>query len=167
MTVGDLARRLRCSRRTLYALAPSKQALFLAVLDRLLLRIERLGREAAHRTADPRDRITAFLEPGLSELRTGTPALFEDIAGFPPARRRLDAHQASRREQLRALVDDGVASGAYRPVNAMLAAQLMVAAYRAVTDPEFLCTVDATLPEAVRQGEHLLLHGLLHPPGTT
>ena len=36
ITVGALAARLRCSRATLYALAPSKEELFLRVLDRVL-----------------------------------------------------------------------------------------------------------------------------------
>ena len=46
VAVGELAARLHCSRATLYALAPSKERLFLLVLERLLARIRGMGRAA-------------------------------------------------------------------------------------------------------------------------
>ena len=41
LTVGTLAARLRCSRSTLYALAATKEELYLRVSDRILRRIGR------------------------------------------------------------------------------------------------------------------------------
>lgn len=163
VTVGELAARLRCSRRSLYELADSKEDLFLAVLERVLSRIERRGREAAQRAGKAGDRITAFIRPGLEELGSATPAFFADIAGLPAATRRLALHQDSRQHGLRELIAKGVRAGECRKVHAQLAAQAMLAAYRAVTDAGFLAGVDASIGEAVGEVRDLFLFGLVHP----
>src|SRR2546423_4270803 len=80
VSVGELARRLRCSRRTLYALAKSKQELFLLVVDRFLSRILRLGDESASARHDPAARIEAYLEPGIQQVARSTNLFFTDIA---------------------------------------------------------------------------------------
>jgi hypothetical protein len=54
-----------------------------------------------------------------------------------------------------------VRAGECRKVHAQLAAQAMLAAYRAVTDPKFLSGVDASIGEAVGEVRDLFLYGLL------
>ncbi|MCC6766591.1 MAG: TetR/AcrR family transcriptional regulator [Deltaproteobacteria bacterium] len=163
MTIGELATRLRCSRRSLYELAASKHDLFALVLDRLLRRIDAAGRVAAAEAASYEEKATAFIEPGIAELRGASAAFFADIAGLPAARNRLAAHQESRVRQLEKILADGVRAKAFRKVHAGVAARALVAAYRAVTDAKFLVGVDVTLTDAIRQTESLFLQGLLHP----
>jgi AcrR family transcriptional regulator len=165
VTVGELAARLRCSRRSLYELAPGKDRLFVSILDRLLQRIERAGRTAAAGAASFEDRIAAFLEPGIVELREASAAFFADIAGLPAARRRLEAHQTHRTAQLEHLLDQGVSARAFRRIHPRVAVQAMLAAYRAVTDATFLARADVSLVVAIRETEDLFLKGLLHPEG--
>ena len=165
VTVGELAFRLHCSRRSLYDLAQSKEGLFVVVLDRLLERIERKGREAVQRGANSRERIAGFMWPGLAEPAGGGPAFFADVTSLSAARRRLEQHQESRRRQLRDLIAEGVRAGECRNVHAEVAAHLMLAAYRSVTDAAFLVTVDVSASEAVREAHELLLHGLLRTAG--
>ncbi len=165
LTVADLAARLHCSRRTLYSLAPSKEELFELVLDRLLCRIDSLGRACMESGGGLRQRITGFAAPGFTELANANAVLFADIAGHPPARQRLAEHQEARRVQLQGLLEEGIRAGVFRQVHAHLAAELMLAAYRCVVDPAFLGSVDLSLSEAVREAEDLLLNGLFHPEG--
>lgn len=163
VTIGELATRLRCSRRSLYELAAGKNDLFVLVLDRLLRRIDAGGRVAVAEAVSYEEKATAFIEPGIVELRGATAAFFADIAGLPAARNRLAAHQESRMLQLEQIFADGIRAKAFRKVHAGVAARAMVAAYRAVTDAKFLGSVDATFTDAVRETESLFLHGLLHP----
>lgn len=163
LTVGELARRLRCSRRSLYELAPSKDELFGLLVDRLLERIERAGRTAADAAVSEEERIRAFLEPGIVELRDASPTFFADIASIPAARRRLEAHQNERIRQLEHLLERGIRARAFRKLHPRVAVEAMLAAYRAVTDPTFLASTDVSLVVAIRETEDLLLNGLLHP----
>ncbi len=163
LTVGEIARRLRCSRRSLYELAPSKHALFTVVLERLLCRIEHAGRAGAAATEPFEVRIRAFLEPGIVQLRDASAAFFADIASVPATRRCLEQHQAARGRQLEELLGLGVRAGAFRSIHPAVAVTAMLSAYRAVTNPDFLIATDVSLVEAVREAEDLLLKGLLHP----
>lgn len=163
VTVGELAARMRCSRRTLYELAPSKEALFMAVLDRVLTRIDVTGRDAADAADGLGAKITALIEPGLSLLADATSAFFADIASHPRAARRLRRHQDARQRALCELIERGVRDGECRPVHGDLAAHAVLSTYRAITEPEFLSRVDLSLGEAVAETRDLFLHGLLHP----
>jgi AcrR family transcriptional regulator len=161
VTVGELAARLRCSRRSLYELAESKADLFLLVIERVLSRIERRGNDAVRNGTTATERFTALLRPGLEELSAATPAFFADIERLAAARKRLAHHQESRQRELRHLIAKGVRAGECRKVHAQLAAHAMLAAYRAVTESRFLTEVDASLGEAVGEVRDLFLYGLV------
>lgn len=161
LTIGELATRLHCSRRSLYELAPGKNQLFVLVLDRVLRRIDDAGRAAASETLPFEERVTAFIEPGIVELRGASAAFFADIAGLPAARDRLASHQEGRKVQLEKLLAAGMRAKAFRKLHPGVAARAMVAAYRAVTDANFLVSMDVTLPEAVREVQNIFVQGLL------
>jgi len=163
VSVGDLAARLRCSRQTLYALAPSKEDLFLLVLERLLVRIRRLGNEAAAARQDVRERIVACVEPGVTELRDASRAFFADVASFPRAKRMLAEHQAARRRDISGLIEYGMRAKAFRGVHAHLAAEVILVAIRRSMEPGFLLEAGLSPSDAIAETEDLLLHGLLHP----
>lgn len=160
--VGDLARRLRCSRRTLYELAPSKQQLFLFVLDRFLQRIRVLGRERAMAEKDPAKQIEALLEPGITETRQASEAFSTDVAELAPARRLMDDHQRQRMRLLREIVEDGRRRGLFRGLHSTLVAEVMLAAVGRVRQPDFLHASQLTMSEAFAECSRLLRHGLLH-----
>src|SRR3954464_9061148 len=61
-TIGDLVDRLRCSRRTLYSLAPSKEELVLVVIGRLLNEMGVRARAEAAQHSDPGDAIAVYLQ---------------------------------------------------------------------------------------------------------
>lgn len=163
VTVADLAATLHCSRRSVYELAASKEDLFMLVLDRVLGRIERAGRAAAAAAKGTGNKITAFIQPGLTELRSATPTFFADIAAHPPAQGLLKRHQDGRERELCKLIERGVRNGECRRVHAEVAAQALLAAYRAITSSSFLSNVDISLSDAVSEGRDLFLYGLLHP----
>ena len=163
VSVGELARRLRCSRRTLYALAKSKQELFLLVVDRFLSRIRRLGDESASARHDPAARIEAYLEPGIRQVERSTNLFFADIAGLPPAKRMLEEHQRQRIEGLRRIITEGVRRRMFRGLHPHLVAEVLSLAYRRVSQPAFLTAANLSMTEAYAEVGRLFLHGLLHP----
>lgn len=161
--MAELAARLRCSRRSLYALAPSKPELFLLVLDRFLARIRRLGREQAAAHSDPAEKIEALLEPGISLTRPAGDAFSADVASFSPASKLLDEHQRERMESLREVVEDGIRRESFRGVHAYLVAEVMLAAVARVREPSFLEESGLSMSEAFEECGRLIRHGLLTP----
>lgn len=160
VTVEELAGRLRCSRQTLYRLAPSKPELFLTVLDRFLARIRAEGREAAYSRSDPMQRIEALLEPGITATLPASRRFTEDVDGFEPARMMLAAHQRERMGLLREIVEDGISRGAFAGFHAHLVAEVMVAAVGRVSRPDFLEEAGLSMSEAFDECSRLIRMGL-------
>jgi len=164
--MGELAARVRCSRRTLYALAPTKPELFLRVLDRFLRRIRALGADGVAKSRDPREALEALLAPGIEETRRASDAFTADVASHLPARRMLDRHQRARMTLLRELVEEGIRTGVFRGVHAELVAEVMLAAVSRVRDPRLLRRAGLSMSEAFAECSRLICHGLLHPKDT-
>jgi AcrR family transcriptional regulator len=163
VSVGELAARLHCSRATLYALAPSKEKLFLLVLERLLARIRAMGRSAYDEGTAAEDRLVRGIAPGVTELRKSSVSFFADIASFAPAKRMLADHQRERVDETCRMIEEGILKGAVRGVHLRLVAEGMLAAIQRVMDPELLTEAGVGMSEAVEQMEDLFLNGLLNP----
>jgi AcrR family transcriptional regulator len=113
MTVARLASGVGCSRRTLYELAPSKEALVLVVVDRFLHRVGRNALAAIDRTLPFADQIRAYYRGGL-ELQRQTTQFVIDLADDPAARRLLDQHFRFAMAVMEELIADGIAAGEFR-----------------------------------------------------
>lgn len=165
ITVGELAVRLHCSRRTLYELAPGKEDLFVLVVDELLRRIRGLGEQAVREISDPAEQIEAYLAPGIAQTARATHLFSSDVASLPAAKRLMEAHQRERISGLRDIIEQGSRRGIFRPVDAHLVAEVFSFAYRRATEAEFLAESRLSLAEAYRQLSELLRHGLLRANG--
>jgi AcrR family transcriptional regulator len=100
LTLDDIVSELRCSKMTLYTLAPSREQLILAVLRRFFEQAS--GRISAHlgRYRSSTRRIRAVLEATISELRQITPDCFKDVVGYSTTRELYDAFARSCAQQL-------------------------------------------------------------------
>lgn len=123
-TLDDLAARLRCSKSTLYALAPSKEQLAVKVVAHFFKGAAELLEERIAGIDDARKILGDYLA-GISEyLNRASAAFMNDIAEFAPAR---DAYQLNSRaaaRRIRSFIDRGVADGVFREVHARLIAEM-------------------------------------------
>ncbi len=164
ITVGDMAARLRCSRRTLYELAPSKQELVLLVLQRFFERVRSAGRSALDGRDDPGEQIQAYLQAGARAAQKLSPLIVADIDRWAPSRKEWQEHIRLRVEGLRELVQAGIDRGRFRGVHAHLVAETMFASMARIRSPDFYANTNMSMPEAFGELAGLLLHGLLHRP---
>ncbi len=123
-TLDDLAARLRCSKSTLYALAPSKEQLAVKVVTHFFKGAAELLEERIAGIDDARKILGEYLA-GISEyLNRASAAFMTDIAEFGPAR---DAYQLNSRAaaaRIRSFIDLGVTDGVFREVHARLIAEM-------------------------------------------
>jgi AcrR family transcriptional regulator len=99
-TLDDIVAELRCSKMTLYTLAPSREQLILAVLRRFFEQAG--GRITVHldRYRSSTRRIRAVLEATIGELRQITPDCFNDIVGYSTTCELYEAFTRSCAQQL-------------------------------------------------------------------
>lgn len=161
LTVADIAARAHCSRRRIYALAATKEELFLLVARRMFDSLVREGHEVAKGKGDLSEAITAYLGVGArASARIGV-AFLTDLDASEKGRQLYDDYQSARLRGMEHLVDDGVEQGCFAAHNSRLVAETLLGAAQRLRRPQFLGEAGLTLEQAFQDLYKLVLHGLL------
>jgi len=166
MTVGGLAARLHCSRRTLYELADSKEALVLLVIDRLLRRVARRAQEAATAETTHFERLRAFLMEGLVELHRATVSFSQDVADEPAAHDLVSRHFRFATTLAEHMLIEGIEAGEFARIHPRVAAEVLDAGVARLQDPAVLRTARVTFAEALEEFLTLFADGIRAPDST-
>ena len=161
MSIADLAARLKCSKRSIYELAPSKKELVLLVLGRRLGKVREDGWHAASKQASMPERIRAYLAAGVAGSQDMSTKYSEDIESDPDTARLFDEHQRRRTDGLRALIQEGVRDGHFKGFHPYLVAEVMMAAVQRLRQPSFLIEGNISLAAAFEELSRLIQHGIL------
>jgi AcrR family transcriptional regulator len=161
LTVGEMAARLKCSRSTLYDLAPSKDELVLIVVDRRLRRIGRIKQERLDQIDDYADKIKMVISGKFLELRETQLRFMEDVAKTPAVQRLIADHFRYGVLQLREVIEDGIAVGRFRPLHSLVVAEVIDAALERIQRPDLLRDSGMTWDGATIELMELLCAGLV------
>ncbi len=160
LTMDDLASRLRCSKRTLYELAPNRRILFLTIVRRWTARIREKGDAAAASENEADARLAVYLMPAVTESGAVSDAFLADLLDFAEAREELEAHQRARVEGLRRIVDAGISDGCFELFSSQLVAEICLAAIERINDPAVRVTSGLSFSEAFDQFYRVVIGGL-------
>jgi AcrR family transcriptional regulator len=136
LTMDQFAARLNCSKRTLYALASSKEQLAVLAVRHFFRRATEQVETAIARTRAPAKRVTRYLEAVAEALRPATRAFRDDIADFRPATEIYEQNTLAAAHRVRELIDEGTRAGAFRRVHAAFVGEVVTATMRRITSGE-------------------------------
>jgi AcrR family transcriptional regulator len=160
LTLDQLADRLRCSKTTLYALAPSKEQLARAVV----LHFFRSAAEGVERSLASVDgaaeRVAAYLDAVAVALAPASSAFHRDLDRFPPARELYERNTALAARRVGELIADGVRAGAFREVHAAFVADTVAATMMRIGRGEIAASTGLDDASAYRELADLVLHGV-------
>lgn len=162
LTVGVLAERLQCSRRTLYEIAESKNDLVLLVIDRVLRRLARRALEAVHAETTHFGRVRAYLIKGLVELRKATVNFTEDCAEMPDAHALLAGHFRYATSVVATMLAEGIDAGEFTDVHPRLVAEVLDAGIARLQEPGVLRASGISLARALEEFLTLVADGIRH-----
>ncbi|WP_328604615.1 TetR/AcrR family transcriptional regulator [Amycolatopsis sp. NBC_00345] len=159
-TLDDLAARLRCSKSTLYAIAPSKEQLAVKVVAHFFRGAAERIEERINGIDDARKLIGEYLAGVSAHLNRASAAFMTDIAEYAPTRDtyQLNSRVAARR--IRAFIDKGVADGVFRDVHARLVAEMTGLIVEGIQTGVLGRRTDVSDAEAFTALGELLLGGL-------
>ena len=160
LTLGDLATRLHCSRRTLYELADNRNDLVALVVGRFLDRNFECGVSAMRGQVSARSRIEAFAGAVISDSQRVSVAFADDIFGTPRTASLLAVYDERCARLVYDLIVEGQNSGEFRPCHAGLAAHGLMAAIAKMQDSTVLADLDMSYAEATRGTIDIFLNGL-------
>ncbi|MEN3263121.1 TetR/AcrR family transcriptional regulator [Pseudonocardia sp.] len=160
LTLDDLAARLHCSKRTLYALAGSKEQLVRAAVVHFFRRATERVEAAVAAQDDPRRRVGSYLGAVATELAPASARFVEDIAAFPPAAEVYARNTRAAARRVQQLVDDGVAAGAFREVHTGFVADVVTSVMVRIQQRQVAAATGLDDADAYARLAELLLHGL-------
>jgi len=160
LTMAELAARLNCSLRTLYALAPSRDELVLIVIDRSLWRIGRVARDAVGEDLAPLDAIRVYLEAATVAVSGWTQAFAHDLASVRAAQQLQDDHNEYLFEVTRTLLDLATARGDIAPVDTTAVARVLAGLGQFFSRPSVIPTLRSSPKEAADEVVDLIIGGL-------
>jgi AcrR family transcriptional regulator len=160
LTMSELAARLNCSLRTLYALAPSRDELVLVVVDRNLWRVGRAARQAVDEDLEPLDAVRAYLEAATVAVSGWTEAFARDLAAVPAAQELEAGHNEYLFDVTRTLLDLAVERGEVADVDTAAIARVLAGLGRFFSRPQVISTLESSPKEAADEVVDLVLRGL-------
>lgn len=116
-TMADIAAAVNCSLRTLYAIAPSKEELVLAIVDRRLRRVGRTAIESLDASLSGLEALRIYLHEANQAVQPEAIAFAAELATLPGAMRLLDAHEGYVIAVAQSLLDRAVSGGEISPVD--------------------------------------------------
>jgi AcrR family transcriptional regulator len=159
LTIGELAARLACSRRTLYELAPSKDQLLLLTLDRLMHRIGRTALAAIDADAPAAVQLRQYATASIGYAFRSE--AYDELVDVPGVRRALDRHYRFAATILERIVASGIGNGEFRSIDSSVAANVILASALHLALPDVIDDLGHSLEEAVTEMLDLVLAGLL------
>jgi len=98
--------------------------------------------------ADPAARVSAYLEAVAAQLRPLSRQFMDDLARFAPAKEVYRRNTAAAADRIRELIAEGVEAGAFRPVHAAFAGEMVAATMFEVQRGEMFARLELTDAEA-------------------
>ena len=120
----------------MYALADSKEQLAVRTVRHFFKRATEQVETAIARTRSPALRVTRYLEAVAEALRPAGPAFRRDLDRTAATREVYEQNTLAAAERVRALIDEGIAAGAFRHVSAAFVGEVVTATMRRITSGE-------------------------------
>jgi AcrR family transcriptional regulator len=163
LSTEELARRLRCSKQTLYVLAKSREELFALIIERFFASIRAEAEQAVQQTPDRAAALAGCLQAIRRAAGKISVKFAQDLAEFPPGQQRLRDHEERMVALLAGIVEAGARDGLFQGIHPRLAAEVMVQAVARIVDRNLLTQTGLTLTQAFGELHNLCLHGLIKP----
>jgi excisionase family DNA binding protein len=157
LTVDQVAAQLNCSKRTLYALAASKEQLAVLAVRHFFRRATEQVEAAIAATRQPARRVTRYLEAVAEALRPASRAFRDDVTHFAPAAEIYEQNTVAAARRVRELIDEGIRAGAFRRVPAGFVGEVVTATMRRITSGEIAAATGLSDAEAYTELARLVV----------
>ncbi|WP_421705746.1 hypothetical protein [Alloalcanivorax xenomutans] len=170
LTIGEMASRLRCSRRRLYSIAQTKEDIFCAAVEYHFKSLLDEGETLIEESKDITETVAAYQDVGVRASARISVQFIKDVENSERARASFDAYQKARAAGLARIIDQGVQEGRFVPCHGLLVSEALLGASIRIRRSAFLEEANLSMEEAFAEFYRIFLGGLLSDkpssPGT-
>jgi AcrR family transcriptional regulator len=163
MTVEDFAARLRCSKSTLYRLAPSKEQLVATVARHFFSGAAKRIEAAVAAAPAPPEKLEAYLSSVGTEMARGTATFHEQMASQPATAALYRRGSQVAAQRVRELIHDGVEAGYFDVADAEFAGQVVATVINAIHLGSYSVALYGGPAQAHANLSQLVLYGVMGP----
>jgi AcrR family transcriptional regulator len=156
----DLARRLRCSKRTIYAVAPSREKFFEAVIVQKVTKARDVTIAAIRSAPSVQAAVLGCIRTSVEQVQNVSPIWLRDVRLFPAGRRAVEKWRADIADHLEHLINRGIKEGLFRSIDPRVAAEALLTSVLRMCEPDFTAKSRTTTAEAVLQVYEIFWSGL-------
>jgi AcrR family transcriptional regulator len=159
-STDELARRLRCSKRTIYAIAPGREKFFEAVILHHVTKAAAATLAPIRNEPSVRGAVQGCMQASVNQAKNVSPLFVHDVMLFPAGRKAIDKWRTDIADELEHLIQRGIDEGLLRNIDPRVAAEALLTSTVRVCEPDFLANSRTTMAEAVRQVYEIFWSGL-------
>jgi AcrR family transcriptional regulator len=159
-STDDLARRLRCSKRTIYAIAPGREKFFEAVIAQKVTKARDITIAAIRNAPSVQAAVQGCIRLSVEQAQKVSPIWLRDTRLFPAGRRVLEKWRAAIADDLEHLIERGVKEDLFRQIDPRVAAEALLTSVLRMCEPDFTANSRTTTAEAVLQVYEIFWSGL-------
>jgi AcrR family transcriptional regulator len=159
-TLEQVATRLKCSKSTIYALAPSREQLAIAVAVYFFRRAARRIDEKLEAETSPTRRLEIYLRGVADELEPLSKTFIDDMAAFEPTRRIYELNTSIAAGRVRDLLSEGVAADEFRAISVEFVAEVVASAMVSIQTRRMAGATGLTDAAAYGALADLVVHGI-------
>ncbi|MGO9901229.1 MAG: TetR/AcrR family transcriptional regulator [Solirubrobacteraceae bacterium] len=160
LTLAKIAKRLRCSKTTLYQLGHSKEQLTINAVIHFFRTATESVERATSAAGAPAERIVAYLCGVADALSPASPAFIVDLAEHPATRAVYERNTRAAAQRVGQLVDEGIADGAFRDVHGAFVADIVADTMRRIQTGKVLAATGLSDAQTYEQLAGLVLSGI-------
>ena len=162
-SMEEFARRLKCSKTTLYLVASSKEQIVVTTVRAFFRRAASRIEARVASSGDVRERISVYLDAVARELQPASPKFYADVNDFGPANQVYRENTLVAAQRVQDLVNEGVAAGALRPVNAEFVGAAVGQVMTAIQSGAIEAATNEDDAASYRQLADLVIAGIAEP----
>ncbi len=159
-TVADLARRLHCSKTTLYALGGSREQIIVNSVKHYFRDEATVIEQRTAGASGSPERVVVYLRAVAEGLRRASPDFIADLAALQPAREIYERNTAVAARRVAQLIDEGVEAGDFRRVNASFVADTIATSIQRIQAGLVHTATGLTDAQAFAELAELTLNGI-------
>jgi|SRR5215469_924471 len=159
-TIEALVARLRCSKSTLYGIAPSRDEIIVVVVKQFFREAARRIEARVGEIADPRDRIAAYLAGVGSEMSRMSENCYSDMVSYAITRDIYDHNSRVAASRVNSMIQEGIAAGKFRQLHAEFVGQAISVLIEGIQGGTLLRRTGLSSGEAYHELSGLVLGSL-------